>query len=66
MIKQDKAIRIGDLWLNERMGNSIRPATIMIGIWNEPAMAELDIEQLKQLRKYATDKIIKLTNNKTK
>lgn len=65
MTKAEKAIRIGELWLNESMGNDVRPPSIMVGIWNEPAMAELNVEQLKELRKYVTQKIIKLSTNKT-
>lgn len=62
-MQQRTFLRLGDLWARESENKELKPH-VLIGLWNEPNMAVLDIEQLKQLRKFITTAIINATYNK--
>lgn len=55
----DRSVKIGDVWLREY--SSGEETKIRLGIWDQDAETTLTLEELKKMRKFITETIIKTT-----
>lgn len=59
---EDKTVKIGDVWMREYISGNSEPR-VLLGIWDQDAETSISMEDLRRMRKFITQTILKATFN---